>query len=273
MRKRFCLLLLLIILSGCVSTHDRVQTDDESAFDNKNQPITDNDQTKTEQKENGVNEVKEVKESDKTDNSKNEEKPFQFSEKIAREGFEEKLDQFGTSLRTSLSRKNNSFSIATVPMDEGLLLLFNLSDYFSKRYSDQEIRREILNTRAELAGDVAFGIFMHHIGDFEDENSVVADDSFYEYFFLENAKGESLRAKRQDPVPFINEVNRFSDSLDVIIYFSKEEIAKMANQENQLFLTFEGLKQLPERRIEFKYPFSEYYEDEFPEVLTMINES
>lgn len=245
MKKTLVLLagVVLLVFSGCSSGASSEKKNEDSM---------------------SAKEVKPVKES------------FTFTEKIPVEGA---LERFAALEDDTFSNVHTgtSFAIFVQPLDDVNLLMSNLDEYYQKRYSDAQIVDNFKSSRKEIlmttGGGLPMFVLLFHKGGYFDNSSLTVDDKFYEFFFLENEKGEFVSAKGQYTEDLlINELTNVNTPIQLFISFPETEVEKLMEGAEKLYLTFDGLNISSEDRIELKYPFINYYLEDFPELETMMSE-
>ena len=201
---------------------------------------------------------------------------FNFSKKVPADGLGKQVEDFVSDQMLTQSKRGSSFAISAFVMDKGLILLSNLGEMYSKRYSDEQIKSMYSEKKALLTNNIAVSVSLIHLGGYDDQNTIPLDNNTYEYFFLENEKGEYIKPVGQDPSEIgTNEVSWIQEQVTIFLLFPEDKVTDLMKDSKQLFLTFKGLKILPDEqdnRIELKYPFSEYYKDKFPDLIPMVQE-
>lgn len=205
--------------------------------------------------------------------------PFKFSQKLPSEGLMDKVSNFAEQLGKKQSKKGPRFYLTGTVVDKYLTFLWVLQSFYDKRYSDEEIKNAYysqVKTPIEN-GSIGININVLWVGGYDDSiTNLVFDDNAFEYFFLENEKGEYVKATNLNwGDTFDRKVDYLNQQVSFTIYFPQAEVDKMMQNSKQLFLTFKGLKIVPadnENRVELKYPFSDYYQKDFPELMTMVQE-
>ncbi len=201
-------------------------------------------------------------------------KKFSFSQRESQSDF----DQRATDLLGALWKKNaligSDFAISTIVAEKGLGLINILQSSYSKRYTDEEILKEFKSMMEATGPNLELLINVSFIGDVMSDKKLPLDNKSYEFFFLENDKGEYVRAsgqKTDNPYMF-GDVDSVNQSLTFSISFPIEKFNEIVNGTKHLYLTFEGLniKEKGSNRIEILYPFNGYYKDKFPGVDSML---
>jgi hypothetical protein len=202
-----------------------------------------------------------------------EKEDFEFSEKVPAERLTDKVMEIIPNFLLEFSQTGESFRIGAMPTDGRFMLISSLSEYYGKRYTDEEIRHEIIKNKAEMGDTLIFMVFISHLGGYENSDKIAINDNFYEFFFLENEKGDYIKAKSQEKDFTTDDVSWLSETAQVMVMFSFEELENIMQDSEKLYLTFDGLNISDDDKIEIQYPFSKYYEKDFPELETMIEEA
>ncbi len=201
--------------------------------------------------------------------------PFKFTAKEPAEGLQEKYSKY-LNTRLAEGKKGQHFYIATQVFDPGFIFLSSLPDAYNKRYSDEKIKSNYQEIKRELNNDMMLNVVVAFQGNLYDNSELKFDENSREYFFLENEKGEYIQADKIDfGDNLLLNVGQLVPQLQFNLYFPAKDVEKMMSQSKQLFLSFKGLKIMSnekDNRIELKYPFSEYYKNDFPVVAKMIDE-
>ncbi len=200
---------------------------------------------------------------------------FKFSNNILTANYSHRVTDFATNVLAKISKTGPSFTIVALPEDRNLTLLTVLSDADLKQYTDPQVKAAYLDDIKKLDGNIEFSIIIQHLGSYNDDAKIQLDDKSYEYFRLENDKGDSVKAVKQDQLnPNDYQVYMGDESVALNIYFPEKDVENLMATSNSLTLVFPGVPALPDgqRFIQLQSPFSKYYEKDFPELAGMLQQ-
>lgn len=198
---------------------------------------------------------------------------FEFSVRVSEDGLAEKSVYLAQDVMLPTLMKNEGvFAMAVTPQDLGLSLISALPKYYSKKYTDAEIKETFKLEYLVAQSKDTFFINIMFLGDYSDDSSISMNDDFYEYFFLENEDGDYVRALAQEHQGLLTEINYLNTLGTTSIQFDSDEVESLMQNHETLYLTFDGLNLFQENQLKISYPYSEYYEGVFPEIPVMISE-
>lgn len=201
-------------------------------------------------------------------------KAFEFRTKVSADKLDERINNYVADNMLKNTLKGHSFMLNSFPFADGMILLGSLNESYSKRYTDEQIKNEFVKLKRTAKSTLGFAVVITSIGGYSDTSDMTLDDNTYEYFFIENDKGDYIRAIGQDPLEIGSSfVNMYAQG-KVMIYFNPDEVAKLAKNSINLFLAFDGIKIATQgkNKIKLQYPFNLYYQKEFPEVDSMLED-
>lgn len=199
-------------------------------------------------------------------------KNFQFRNKVHSESYAEKSEQFIQKVVTTNQTSGENFRVMAMVVDEGMMFISDLGDAYSKRFTDKEIREQFFISQRDFIKGLPILLQFTFVGPSLSDIELEFNEKSYQYFFLENEKGDFVRASSQEIEGFMHTVSSIYEDLQVVIYFPHDEVIEMMKNSEKLYLTFDGLNINEEDRIELLYPFNKYYQDIFPNLDGMIED-
>ena len=198
-------------------------------------------------------------------------KSFQFTDGLSEEEKNELAEWHDTFIGT-MYKSYDGISIIVQPYDPGFNLIMSIIEGISKRYTDAQVRDAYFINRYYGDDELPIVISLFHNGDVFNHKTIRITDAFYEYFFIENEEGEYVKPIRMEKDNFVYSVSNVSREFTMVLFFSENEVEELGKGFDKLYLTFDGLDISPEDRYVLEYPFSKYYEDQFPKINSILDD-